>query len=110
MNYNPGSDSTKTLKQRHARTVTRMKSLADLMDQRKLTPAERDEFASLKRQSDEIYHAIKTRKLAKRGGSSKRGIPEIQGTPNEALVPGQSMTEWVRRAAENGVTIQRNKD
>lgn len=31
--------------------------------------------------------------------------PEIQGTPNEPLGPGQSMTEWNRRAAENGVMI-----
>jgi HK97 family phage major capsid protein len=36
-------------------------------------------------------------------------VPEIQGTPNERLVPGQSMTEWTRRAAENGVTVERSK-
>jgi HK97 family phage major capsid protein len=33
-------------------------------------------------------------------------VPEIQGTPGEKLVPGQSMVEYVRRAAENGVNTQ----
>lgn len=33
-------------------------------------------------------------------------VPEIQGKPGEKLVRGQSMTEYVRRAAENGVNTQ----
>src|SRR5690348_2362608 len=109
MNYNPGSDSTRTLKQRYARTVTRMKSLTDVMDQRKLTPAERDEFASLKRQGDEIYHAIKTKKLAKRGSGSGRTDPvtgrkykEVRGVPNEQLTPEHSFADYVRATSDVG--------
>jgi HK97 family phage major capsid protein len=32
-------------------------------------------------------------------------VPEIQGTPGEKLVRGQSFREYVRRAAENGVSV-----
>jgi HK97 family phage major capsid protein len=37
---------------------------------------------------------------------TRTDVPEIQGIPGEKLVPGQSMVEYVRRAAENGVATQ----
>ncbi len=112
VNYNPPSDSTRTLKERRKRTFGRMSTLMDAVNAgRKLTPGESDEYQRLERDLRDIDATVKIRKDSKRSNKgAKRGVPEIQGTPNEPLVPGQSMAEWVRRAAENGVTIQRNKD
>jgi HK97 family phage major capsid protein len=137
MPYGPSQDSIKDLRARHTRTVARLRTLADILDHRSLTPAERDEFDNLSRQSRDIAATVKVRQANKRSrkalddypakqahstralgsdstvrttGRYKFGKPaEIQGTPNEILGPNQSMTEWCRRAAENGVHFQRSK-
>ena len=46
--------------------------------------------------------AIKAR-YERSNGVTVPGVSEIKGEPNERLVRGQSMAEYVRRAAENGV-------
>jgi HK97 family phage major capsid protein len=100
-NYNPSGDSTKDLKERSRRTITRMRSIADIAHTRKLTPAESDEFEQLKRQDDELNSAIRVRNVQK--ARAKKANNGIEGKPNEVITRDQSMSEWVRRAAENGV-------
>ena len=81
--------------------------------------AKRAEIAKLERQitsgGTETRNDPDTRGVRFGNGAEVRaGAPEyrdnasIEGRPNERLKPGQSMTEWVRRAAENGVTTQRS--
>jgi hypothetical protein len=103
-NYNPPAESVKDLKRRHSRTVQRMRDIADVAQTRKLTPAESDEFDTLKRQGEEIYKSINVRNLEKK--RANRANDGIEGRPAEVLSRGQSMTEWTRRAAENGVEWQ----
>jgi HK97 family phage major capsid protein len=104
MNYEPPQDSIKELKERHTRTVGRMRSLADIADSRKLSPAERDEFTTLTRQSKDIAVTIKTRQADKR--KAKGADDRTEGRAHEILSRKQNMTTWVSRAAENGVTVQ----
>jgi HK97 family phage major capsid protein len=105
MTYSSRPDSIRTLKERHARSVDRWKSLIDLMDQRKLTPAEKDEAASLKRQTEDIYRAIQAKKLAKRdSGSGKRATTEDDRTFTSYLRSGR--TEY--RADGTGLSTAPN--
>jgi HK97 family phage major capsid protein len=106
--YDARPTSLKALKEIRKRTYGRLSALNDVINSgRKLTPGERAEFSKLESELRGIDATVKIRKDGqRRDKSAKRGVPEIQGTPNEALVPGQSMTEWVRRAAENGVQWQ----
>jgi HK97 family phage major capsid protein len=101
---NPPQESIKELRDRHSRTVGRMRALADVADSRKLTPGERDEFDKLSRQSKDIAATIKVRKDAKRKG--KDADNRTEGRAHELLSRKQSMETWVNRAAENGVTVQ----
>jgi hypothetical protein len=61
----PKPDSVRTLKARYSRTVGRMSALVDAAGGRKMTPAERDEFSQLERESREIASTIGIRKRAK---------------------------------------------
>jgi HK97 family phage major capsid protein len=67
---------------------------------------DQDEVDALLRTQRDKGKAKKARKNWAKDTRAK-GVPEIQGTPGESLVPGQSVREYVRRAAENGVTTVR---
>jgi HK97 family phage major capsid protein len=80
-----------------------MRTLADIADSRSLTPAEREEFHKLSRQSKDIASTIEVRREAKRGGKGIwKGDSRTKGEPGEVLGSDQSMATWARRARANG--------
>jgi HK97 family phage major capsid protein len=92
------------------RAEARLLQIGDIAETRNLTRKESDEFDRLEKQCDRYdkhgplaAEEIEDRKV--RVGATNSRIPEIQGTPNEVLSRGQSMVEWTRRAAENGVHV-----
>ena len=82
--------------------LARMQAILDGAKGRNLTEAERNEFDSL-----ETKLAIANAPDVRGGtGPAERRPGEIQGSPVEEIRGGQGFTEYVRRAAENGVSVQ----
>jgi len=98
MNYGaPPQDSVKDLRARHSKTVARMRRLADIADSRTLTPAERDEFDNLSRQSKDIAATIKVRRDAKRGSEDAwKGDREKALRRYERTGKDDSFTHYLR--------------
>jgi Phage capsid family len=91
--------------------VARMDELAKKSAVRHLSKDELAEFSDLDHKLERTrngwpgYETDAEMVETRGGGGSDRLSPgEIEGRPGEELKRGQSMTEWVRRAAENGVT------
>lgn len=108
---------TKELKARRDRTG---KALLPLLEKRTLTKAEREEMGALMSVYDEYDRqlmrsnvgstAIETRTSGSIGPNAVRASSEIEGRPGESLdLRTQSFTEYVRRAAQNGVTTVRRE-
>lgn len=109
------SEKERALRDELAHAHGRMQPIIEKYDRgEKLTDADRREFDQAEKEYRDADRILKT---MKRGTSAPDyavagpnpmtvQAPEIQGEPNEPLQRGQSMTEWVRRAAENGVQIQ----
>src|SRR5689334_5923697 len=93
----------KELKAQYRAKTRRMTELISLMNERKLTTREREEFSDLKRDCDSIDAKLATLDVPDlRGVMPGKGgrKSEPRGTEGELLSPKQSVRDW-HRANEN---------
>ena len=111
------SERERKIREERASVYNGMTAVLEKLDAgTELTRQDREHFdkseARLKVLDGDLDRVLISAKREHGGASSMetrmtgQPVAEIQGVPNEVLRPGQSMTEWVRRAAENGVTVQ----